>query len=398
MKERARYILVCAGEDSGDSIGESLVKAIAAKGCLGVVGAGGARMRAAGLCPIVDYETLPVSGFGDVVPRYFKLRQSFNQLKTALESPNCVGLIAIDYPGFNMKLVKLAGMLHKPALYVAPPQVWAWKRKRAKELAKNPFVKLAVFFDFEERVYADAGCNVVRVKHPFVNSEFAIQNSEIAAISSQSLLLLPGSRKSQALRNLPVYLKAVANLTKKPESITIACARRELVTPIQNFVADYCKTHHLKSLSNTQVVEVPPEISTRKNFFGSYSFAISCPGTATLELALSKVPFVVCTKPDFLTYCLGRLFIKTKYFALPNIILEKQVYPEYILGPFQQCHSRRLSSLDGDDRESPALAKKIDDCVNGKGDARLRGHDIYTKLSNGQSLEQLALEFLGQFV
>ena len=140
MKERARYILVCAGEDSGDSIGESLVKAIVADARFEAVGAGGIRMQNAGLRSLVEYETLPVSGFGDVVPRYFKLRQSFNQLKTALESPNCVGLIAIDYPGFNMKLVALAGKLRKPALYVAPPQVWAWKRKRAKELAKNPFI------------------------------------------------------------------------------------------------------------------------------------------------------------------------------------------------------------------------------------------------------------------
>ena len=169
------YILVCAGEDSGDVIGEPLVKAFCSQH-IDVKGAGGRRMQSAGMVPLVDFEVLPVSGFGDVLPKYFKLRQCYNELKSSLESPECLGLVAIDYPGFNMKLVALAGKFRKPALYVAPPQVWAWKRKRAKVLAQNPYVKLAVFFDFEEQVYREAGCNVVRVKHPFVNSEFGIRS------------------------------------------------------------------------------------------------------------------------------------------------------------------------------------------------------------------------------
>ena len=348
-------------------------------------------MQTAGMIPLVDFGLLPVSGFGDVLPRYLKLRRSYNELKSSLESSECLGLVAIDYPGFNMKLVAQAGKLRKPALYVAPPQVWAWKRKRAKVLARNLYVKLAVFFDFEERVYADAGCNVVRVMHPFIdkNEELKIKNSETdvdrnmslrgnavtEAISSQSCLLLPGSRKAQALRNLPVYLNAIANLKQPPESVTIACARRELVAHIQEFVSVFCNPHHLKNLANVQVVEVPSEISARRESFGGYSFALACPGTVTLELALSGCPMVVCTKPDMLTYCLGRIFIKTKFFALPNIILNEQVYPEYILGPFQG-YPRLNREFLGKDRR----------------------HDIYAKFSVGQTLEQLATEFLLQFV
>lgn len=384
------YILVCAGEDSGDVIGEPLVCALRSRNVV-VMGAGGRRMQTAGMIPLVDFGLLPVSGFGDVLPRYLKLRRSYNELKSSLESPECLGLVAIDYPGFNMKLVERAGELRKPALYVAPPQVWAWKRKRAKVLARNPYVKLAVFFDFEERVYADAGCNVVRVMHPFIdkNEELKIKNSETdvdrnmslrgnavtEAITTQRFLLLPGSRKSQALRNLPVYLNAIANLNRPPESVTIACARRELVAPIQEFVSVFCNSHHLKNLANVQVVEVPSEISARRESFGGYSLALACPGTVTLELALSGCPMVVCTKPDMLTYCLGRIFIKTKFFALPNIILNEQVYPEYILGPFQG-YPRLNRDFLGKDRR----------------------HDIYATLSVGQTLEHLATEFLRQFV
>ena len=179
-------------------------------------------MQNAGLTPLVDFENLPVSGFGDVLPKYFKLRKSFDELKAALESPDCLGLVAIDYPGFNMKLVKRAGELRKPALYVAPPQVWAWKKKRAVELAKNPYVKLAVFFDFEEAVYREAGCNVVRVQHPFVE----IKNEFFIPYSESYTLLFPGSRKAQALRNLPLFLNAVQGA----ENVVVVAARQELVS------------------------------------------------------------------------------------------------------------------------------------------------------------------------
>lgn len=399
MKERARYILVCAGEDSGDSIGESLVKAIVADARFEAVGAGGIRMQNAGLCSLVEYEILPVSGFGDVVPRYFKLRQNFNQLKTALESPNCVGLIAIDYPGFNMKLVTLAGKLRKPALYVAPPQVWAWKRKRAKELAKNPFVKLAVFFDFEETVYKDAGCNVVRVIHPFVNSEFEIRSSELyfewhetlhgiaetETVSSQRCLLLPGSRKFQALRNLPLFLKAVQMARKSPVisrmDITLLAARQELVEVFEKGLRQFGDEDLLRKIH----VEVSPtDANERRAVYRGAILALTAPGTATLELALSGCSMIVCTKPDVLTYGLARIFIKTRYFALPNIILDKLAYPEMICAPGKE--SRTVKSL-AQEIVTQCISKQNPDM-----------DILYSKISAGMSLESLALEFLGQFV
>ena len=377
MPSDKSYVLFCAGEDSGDVIGEALVKAVLAEGRFAAVGCGGSRMQKAGLRPVVDYEDLPVSGFGDVLPKYFKLRKSFAALKSALESPDCLGLVAIDYPGFNMKLTKRAGELHKRVLYVAPPQVWAWKRRRATELAKNPFVRLAVFFDFEERVIREAGCNVVRVRHPFFNSEFGIQSSELnnsVCLESKSddiledslsskILLLPGSRKAQALRNLPIFLRAVAD----SQNVVVVAARQELVPAFEKF--------------GVQVVVAPQNAEERMELYRSASFAISAPGTATLELALSGIPFAVCTKPDLLTYGLGRLFVKTKYFALPNIVLDRSVFPEYIVAPFSRNKEMQ--------RWFAAVAALPRDDVRG---------ELRQKLAVGNSLQDLAFEFLGELV
>ena len=350
------YILICAGEDSGDSIGESLVQVFSSR--FAVKGAGGRRMQAAGMQPLVDFETLPVSGFGDVLPKYFKLRQSFNALKTALESPECLGLIAVDYPGFNMKLVKRAGELRKPALYLAPPQVWAWKRKRAKVLAQNPYVKLAVFFDFEESVYREAGCKVVRVQHPFVEIKSADCCDENRGGTAKHILLLPGSRKSQALRNLPIYLNAVQNA----KNVVVVAARKELVNSFKKY--------------ELPVVVAPQSAAERRTLYQSAEYALTAPGTSTLELALSGASFTVCTKPDLLTYCLGRLFIKTKFFALPNIILNRLVFSEYIVPPWSEGGAWSFT----------------------KGEKENVAKELSEKLVVGHTLEQLALEFLRQFI
>ena len=358
-----KFVLFCAGEDSGDSIGEPLVKAIAARFL--VKGSGGTRMQNAGLEPLVHYETLPVSGFGDVLPKYFKLRKSFSELKSALESPNCVGLVAIDYPGFNMKLVKRAGELHKPALYVAPPQVWAWKKKRAAELAKNLFAKLAVFFDFEEAVYHEAGCNVVRVRHPFVD----VRNENGRSDAAIQVLLLPGSRKAQALRNLPLYLNAVRN----DENVVLVAARQDLVSAFERTL----RRIGGDSLLRRVLIKVAPSSAEeRMAFYRSAENVITAPGTATLELALSGTPFTVCTKPDLLTYCLGRLFIKTKFFALPNIILDRLVFSEHIVPPWSGL---KTGSMANGTKEN--VAKELSE-----------------KLAVGSSFDQLVLEFLGQLV
>ena len=392
------YILVCAGEDSGDVIGEPLVCALRSRNVV-VKGAGGRRMQSAGMIPLVDFGLLPVSGFGDVLPRYLKLRRSYNVLKSALESSECLGLIAIDYPGFNMKLVERAGELRKPALYVAPPQVWAWKRKRAKVLARNPYVKLAVFFDFEERVYADAGCNVVRVMHPFVNSEFGVRSSElyferhetlhgiaeIEAVPSPRCLLLPGSRKAQALRNLPLMLKAVQMTRKLLEisrmEITLLAARWELVEVFENALRQFGDDDLIRKV---HVVESPQEADARRAIYQDASLALTAPGTATLELALSGCPMIVCVKPDALTYGFARVFVKTKYFALPNIILNKLVYPEKICAPGkEQCTVASIAQ----EIASECISKQNPDT-----------DVLYSKLSAGMSLGQLAAEFLRQFV
>lgn len=372
------FVLFCAGEDSGDCIGESLIRE-SWTGKFDFVGAGGPRMQSAGLKSLVDYETLPVSGFGDVLPKYLRLRQSYDILQKALKDSRCLGLVAIDYPGFNMKLVRLAGQLNKPSLYVAPPQVWAWKAKRAKILASIPKTKLAVFFEFEKDPYQREGGKVSLLQHPFVEvSKFAAKKQTDSTVANElqkkTILLLPGSREKQALRNVPVLLKIAECVPS--QNFTVVAARSRLLPKIQESVRRYFKGRVPAWL---QIVTAPADGIERSLLYRNSKSAITAPGTATLELALSGCPFIVCTKPDSLTYCLGKRFVKTQNFALPNIILQERVYAEFI-------QSRWTDSLY---KKAAEALENADSADQSK---------LWESLSQGQTSAQLMSEFLAQFL
>lgn len=341
MQSGKPYILFCAGEDSGDCIGESLItQAIAACDHLQKSyefrGAGGFRMQQAGLQPLVDFETLPVSGFGDVLPKYLQLRKHYKVLETALISADCKGLVSVDYPGFNMRLVTLAKKLKKPVLYVAPPQIWAWKSHRAKLFAGCENISLATFFDFEIEAYKNANCNVVKMVHPFANSvlQANVSGEDCLSTKRNKILLLPGSRKSQALRNISAFLDVVNKCEQDAflhsKNVVLLAARDSLVPIFEKALARFYSASKLK----VSVCVSPKTAEERIDLFRSAEISISAPGTATLELALSGCPMVVCTKPDFLTMVLAKRSVKTKFFALPNIILQRAVFPEFITRTF----------------------------------------------------------------
>lgn len=377
------YILFCAGEDSGDNIGESLVREV--KACslpIDVVGAGGLRMQEAGLQPLVDYEALPVSGFGDVFPRYPKLRRSFLVLETALKDSSCLGFVAIDYPGFNMKLIRLADSLGKPSLYVAPPQVWAWKARRASQLARMSKAKFAVFFDFEKLAYERAGCEIDVLRHPFVEQSTFVCQDCSNNMGPENILLFPGSRESQMKRNVPIFLKIAEQIPNGV--VSLMAARLNLIPKIRKTVENLFGG---KIPQWVHIEASPQSAQDRCRRYGCASAAIAAPGTSTLELALSGVPLVVCTKPDALTYMLGRKFVKTSRFALPNIILGEDEIPEFIKWHWNSADFIKTASF---------LKQKMKkDSANQSQNLKER---LQKKLFAGQESKELMSKFLAQFV
>lgn len=385
------FVLFCAGEDSGDVLGETLVRPAVESG-MNVLGVGGPRMQRAGLVPVGDYETLPVSGFGDVLPRVFRLKKIFSHLESLLREDSCVALVCIDYPGFNMKLCRRALALKKPVLYVAPPQVWAWKKHRARRLRG---AKLAVLFNFERRVYESLGLGAEILEHPFLRAVGARAigpNSQTISLDvretrpNQDVVVLPGSRESQALRNLPFFMEVASRVhALHPERNFVLVASRESLK--MQFECAAAKLSPAGSVPAWLRIDVAPqEARERATFYARHAAALCMPGSATLELALSGVPLVVADVLDPLTYFIGKHFVKTDYFALPNVLLGRSAYPEYF---FTRGASRKKDSAE---RVAEALRKAI------KNPPRSTVADLVKTFAASTSAESLMTEFLCEFV
>lgn len=307
-----RFVLCVAGEDSGDLLGVAAVQAVRQAG-FRAQGSGGPHMQEAGLEALVPYEDLAVCGLGDVLWRLPRLRRHLRTLQKALAHPDCAGLLSIDYPGFNLRLLRLARQLQKPVWALAPPQIWAWKKQRGKWFRNT---EVGVFFPFEAEAYQAFGAKVHLLRHPAMD-RFAPNPASAPVDRSHffRIYLLPGSRLPQLLRNIGLYGQVAKVLAAQGFEPVFVAARASLLATLQN------------KLANRYT------IATRDTLPPAYDDArgvISPPGTATLEVALAGVPLLVLSRTDLPTWILGKAFLRVPALSLPNLLVNTRFVPEYV--------------------------------------------------------------------
>jgi lipid-A-disaccharide synthase len=295
----SEFILTVAGEDSGDVLGKRVVEEILKSG-FQACGTGGLRMQSEGLKPVANFEDMAVNGFLDVLKKFPKLFFIKRKLSKILRSKNCKALICIDYPGMNLSLMRLAKKINKPVFYIAPPKIWAWKRYRGKYF-KN--VDVGVFFDFEKEVYEKFGARTTIIEHPCFSNRNSCEEFK------GKVLFLPGSRMGQVKRNLPKYME----MASEHENAMFVAPRKEI----------------LDFLSKELAGKFPVFLKPADASFAGANAAVCMPGTAALEAFVAGVPTTAVAVVDLLTYAIGKLFLKTKYLTLPNIILQREVVPEH---------------------------------------------------------------------
>ncbi len=322
-----RKIFISAGEASGDLNGASLASAIAVRQPeTKIFGMGGEMMRAAGVDIVYDIADLGVMGVVEVaksLPKLFRLRD-FLAAWLARERPDV--LVVIDYPGFNTRLAKIAKELGIPVVSYISPSAWAWGRGRAKEVAST-VTKVAAIFPFEAEVYRQAGADVVFVGHPLLDIvKPALPPQEARRLfgveeGKPVVLLMPGSRRQEIDRLLPVMLAAMEEVTADlpecrfflPVASTIS---REI---LQNIIDNYKIDVHLVTGNTYDLMNIA-------------DVAVAASGTATLEAAIMGLPTVIVYKMAAFTYMLGKLLVKIPDIGLPNIVAGRRIVPELIQG------------------------------------------------------------------
>jgi len=320
-----RRVLVVAGEASGDRYGAGLIQAVRrlAPG-VAFTGIGGARMREAGLEPIMDAERIAVLGFFEVLTSLPVIRKAFRGCVDRL-GPDLDLVLLIDYPGFNLRLARRASKAGIPVVYFVSPQVWAWKPGRVKTIAET-VTRMLVIFPFEEAFYRDRGVEVTFVGHPLVeilarggprlSREEAARRLGLDP-ARRIVGLLPGSRMKEARRNLPAILGAARRLAGRFEDL--------------QFMIPVASTLTREALA--AMIDLDRVVLTDGDFYEAIALcetAIVSSGTATMEVGLLGVPMVVVYRLHPLTYGLARRMTSLDTFAMINLVAGRRIVPELI--------------------------------------------------------------------
>ena len=322
-------ILISAGEASGDIHAAAVTAAIKKiDSSAEVFGMGGDALRNAGGEVLFDIKDHGVMGFVEVLkklPDLFKLRDDFERVMDE-RKPDC--LITVDYPGFNMKLAKLAHDKGIPVVSYIAPSAWAWHKSRAKKVAKI-VDKVACIFPFEYDVYKEAGAPVEFVGHPLVDIvKPKMTKEEAMAFAGKEegkklILLMPGSRLMEIEKMLPTLLEAAKLIKKQLPEVSFVMPRAGTI-PVSL----------LEEKIQASGLEVKITEGNNYDLFSVADLALATSGTVTLEAALCGLGSVIVYKTNPVTYFIAKLVVNIPHIGLPNIVAAKSVLPELIQNDF----------------------------------------------------------------
>jgi lipid-A-disaccharide synthase len=316
-------ILISAGEASGEMYGAQLIEALRRHDPrLEFFGVGGDRMRAAGCDTVVDAKDLSVVGITEILSHLPKIYGLFRHLIKEADQRKPDLAIVIDSPAFNWRVARQMKKRGIPVVYYVAPQFWAWRQGRVR-LIRNYVDKALVIFPFEEKFYRDRGVDATFVGHPLADLPHpAIERDAYATqfhldLAKHWITLMPGSRVKEVRMNLPTILEAATQLG--PDY--------EFLLP----VAPTLDRAFLLSLIGKHRVTFVPESLPALHHSRA---GIIASGTATVEAAMMRTPFVMVYRVSPLTYMLGKPRVKVPHFAMVNLIAGEQVVPELVQHDF----------------------------------------------------------------
>jgi lipid-A-disaccharide synthase len=339
MNKTPKTIFLIAGETSGDTLGAELIKSIRNQHNgknIEFIGTGGQKMKIAGLQQLFDLTEHAVVGFWEVLKNYFKFRKLFQQLINLAIKKEPDAIVLIDYPGFNLRFARAirnhqrqgTGAFKKwqpKIIAFVSPQIWAWKENRLKQITSDFDLMLSIF-PFEKSWYAKRAPNfkVEFVGHPLVDRFSTDKNKNNKTTYNPDLftahpevLLLPGSRQRELEKHLPEMLEAVKIIaTELKIKVRIVLPNKKMLSLAKHIVP-----------IGTEIIL---QIGNLEESLNHAILTIASSGTVTMECAWFKVPTVVVYKTSLITYIIGKLLVKVPYVAMPNILAEEEIFPEFI--------------------------------------------------------------------
>ena len=329
-------IYVVAGETSGDVLGGRLMAALnRARPDLAFAGVGGPRMQSEGLTSLFPMHDLAVMGLVEILPRFFTLRRRMLSVVADIAARKPDIVVTIDSPGFGLHVLRrIAGLGVKRVQYVAP-QVWAWRAHRIKTFP-GLWDALLCLLPFEVEFFANHGLSATFTGHPVLESgagsgdgaRFRARHN--LAADAPVVVLMPGSRRSEAPRLLPVFGETMALVARAlPGAVP--------VVPVSPAVAEI--VHRAAGAWPVRPVIVT-DLDDKHDAYAAASAALTKSGTSTLELALAGVPMAVTYRVNAISAAMARRMIRVPHVAMVNLLAGRAIVPELLQ---QDCNAPRLA-------------------------------------------------------
>lgn len=329
-------IYLLAGEASGDVLGARLMTALRRQRAgVEFAGVGGPRMEEQGLHSLHPLADLAVMGIVEVLPRIRTIRRRFVQTIADLGARRPDVLVTIDAPGYNLHILKKAAAMGIRRVHYVAPQVWAWREHRVRKYP-GLWDKLLCLLPFEPDWFALRGIAAEFVGHPVLESgagsgDAGRFRARHGLGSERLLILMPGSRRSEVPRLLPVFGQTLALLARSAPDL-------RPVLPVSAVVAD---TVRAAAASWPVQPIVVTEVDDKHDAYAAADVALTKSGTSTLELALAGVPMAVTYRVNPVSALFARRLIRVPHVAMVNLLAGREIVPEKLQ---EDCRPDRLEA------------------------------------------------------
>ncbi|MFT6746688.1 MAG: lipid-A-disaccharide synthase [Glaciecola sp.] len=308
-----KYYII-AGEISGDLHGSKLMKQLKvldADAEFRFCGGDLMLKEDANICSHV--KDMSFMGFVEVLMNIRTISANIKKVQQDIKAYEPDALVLIDYPGFNLRMAKLAHELGIKVYYYISPKVWAWKASRIKKI-KAWVDQLYLILPFEEDFYKKHDYTTKYVGNPLLDAieDFKKEEQTIIETAQPILALLPGSRKMEVSKILPVMIDSA----KQMQNVKV------VVAGVSNLPKSFYQS---ATDAGFEVI-----YDNTYQLLNQAHIALVTSGTATLETALFNVPQVVCYKAHTLTVWIAKALVKIKFISLVNLIMDKEVVKELI--------------------------------------------------------------------
>ncbi len=316
---RAEDLLAVAGVAPGGPPGGRPLPALAeATPRLKPFGLGGDEMMAAGFEAVAHSSEIAVVGITEalrILPRAWRI---FRQLLAEVDRRGARTAVLIDSPDFNLRLAKELHRRGVGVVYYISPQVWAWRRRRVKLIART-VGRMLVVFPFELDFYRRHGVKAVYVGHPLIDEVPRLDHVWDHAGRPERFVvsLLPGSRKSEVKVILPIMLASVRRIAERlPIEVRLIMAPTMDETFLDQFI-----------ITGPAVERVT---TGRFEAIAGSHLALCASGTATVEVSLLGTPMVVTHRINPVSYFLASRLVDLDYVCMVNLVLERSAVPELL--------------------------------------------------------------------